>query len=116
MAFYMFFSNLFTPSESFSVLPDDNMCSRDSHPLKSPYKSTLLPFCCWGLLRGCYIHYFSFSWHFRMESHHCHVTPCTVWAIKGQGSLLHSAGLVCKEVNVRGLCNEPDGSEAERVL
>lgn len=52
-----------------------------------------------------------------MESHHCHNTPCAVQAVKGQGSHHPGAGLVCKEeVNVRGLCNEPDGSEAELVL
>lgn len=55
--------------------------------------------------------------YFHMQSHPCHITACAVQAIKGQGSLHHSAGLVCKdEVNVKGLCNEPDGSEAEHVL
>ena len=108
-----FFSNLFTPGESFSMLPDDNMCgtTRDSLPLKCPYKHISLPSCCRGLLKGVYIHYFC------SQSHHCHLTPCAVQATKGQGSHHHSAGLVCKEeVHVKGLCNEPDGSEAEHVL
>lgn len=53
-----------------------------------------------------------------MKSHHCHITPLrSVQAIKGHGSHHHTAGLVCKEeVNVKSLCNEPDGSEAEHVL
>lgn len=51
-----------------------------------------------------------------MQTRHCHVTPSAVHAVKGQGSLHHRAGLVCKEVHVKGLCNEPDGSEAEHVL
>lgn len=45
------------------------------------------------------------------------LAPCAAQGIKGQGSLHHEARLVCKvEVNVKGLCNEPDGGEAECVM
>ncbi len=114
MAFYVFFPNLFTPGESFGVLPDDNMQYDEGFPSSpTPYKLTPFPFWCGDLSQWLYTRYFFLP----SESHHCNITPRAEKAIKGQGSLHHSAGLVCKDkVNVKGLCNEPDGSEAEHVL
>lgn len=71
----------------------------------------------WSFTRVSYTLFLPLGVYIPKESHHCHITPRAVQALKGQGSLHHSAGLVCKEdVNVRGLCKEPDGSEAEHVL
>lgn len=85
MAFYIFFSTLFSSDESFSVLSDDNMCStvRDSHPLKSTYKPTPVPFLLLWSLRSFYIHNFFPSLCFQMHSHHCHIALRALQAIKG---------------------------------
>lgn len=86
-----------------SLLSVNNICSlmRDSHLLKTP-----VSFC-----SCCLLQHIIWS-----QSHHCDLTACAVLSAQGQGSLHHSSAVVCKEeVDVKGLCNEPDGSEAEHV-